>query len=1030
MADSKIQIAVEVVGGKEAQAELKRIERATTSISNEAKKSGKQVENLGESFKEVGKEVESSNKQTVRGVQAVSGGLGSANESAVTLGRAMVTLADNGSRGMIAILGPIGAVAATLYTLYEAYQEITGAAKEYEKTTAVATAVASDLTSKLDALATKSIRLTSDEMRGMITSIFDARMGIEYMNEQIGESQKIFSDRIQAQRELNIILGKEKDLIDQNMWFFSRWAASIVKGITIFTDFRTQQEKLKDAQDAVNKVTKEQEEYVRELTKAYQEKYEASVKEEQAQIRRETTLSEALDMLEAEYTAQSELNALMIEAYGTGSAEEKAIQIKQLQVGVSEELAKARKKDRLAIYDEAQSLKELNLQNKINLEADAKAIKQKKELSELEKKLAENRKKQSEIKSITPAPIKTVISKPDTTFIDTLNREVTLLNRNLQDQKDVLTDYGFQFQNTFRKNIDIISDFSNNLLQLQQGQKKAFTPEKIKQAGLDPQQFYKEVEERLKASQQIIVDKTKETYDSLVDIEEKKIEVLLDIRNKEIDNLEVSEKKKQILRKQALDDSLYTTKRNNEITKNALQDEVNNAIQKLATKNYEQKQAELESLKITKTSEIEKKKLQDEIFKGEMEWRTGLELLNAESNQTLLEKENDTLDLIYRSEKEVRVKEINDLKEYLQLREDILSTFNIRYTDEYKKQQQEEIDTLKQQIAEKEILNKEAFNSYIVNMTNRANKTREIDLELKNTQKRYERDLTSFFLDNEQIKQNGTIEFYENFRDKQKEQFNKSIKNIDEEANLLETRISELSLKLSQIDPKDTIKTDKIFDELESKKSEQEEIEKIKKDTLQREEFARREHNDRMYQYDLEHYQAVGGLIKDFSATSSQALIDSGVAAAFAGEKIGDALRTTLRGLAQEATARALFEGAAAFGSYAIGDARGAALHGKSAVAFALAATTMGLFSAAVGVPGGGGGASTSTSPTATPQATATEARPEARETQPIVYNINFGGSVIYDTREAAMRAFSNEITQIQSRAVRGTQSARMMNRG
>ena len=73
------------------------------------------------------------------------------------------------------------------------------------------------------------------------------------------------------------------------------------------------------------------------------------------------------------------------------------------------------------------------------------------------------------------------------------------------------------------------------------------------------------------------------------------------------------------------------------------------------------------------------------------------------------------------------------------------------------------------------------------------------------------------------------IEFYENFRDKQKEQFNKSIKNIDEEANLLETRISELSLKLSQIDPKDTIKTDKIFDELESKKSEQEEIEKIKK---------------------------------------------------------------------------------------------------------------------------------------------------------------------------------------------------------
>ena len=440
MADSKIQIAVEVVGGKEAQEELKKIERATTSISGEAKKSGKQVAAIGESFKQVGNQVES-NKKTTQGVQSLSRGLGDANEGAVTLGRAMVTLADNGSRGMIAILGPIGAVIATIYTLYEGYQEITGAAKEYEKTSAVAAAVASDLTSKLDNLASKAIRLTSDEMRDMIKSIFDARMGIEYMNEQIAESQKIFSDRIQAQRELNIILGKEKDLIDQNMWFFSRWTASVVKGIAIFTDFRTQQEKLADAQEALNKVTKEQEEYVRELTKAYEEKYEASIKEEQAQIRRETTLSEALDMLEAEYTAQMELNILMIEAYGPGSPQEKAIQIKRLQVSASEELAKASKKDRLAIYDEAQSLKELNLQNKVNLEASAKAVKQKNELTELEKKALDDKTK-NEVKNTN-----TVIglSKLRTSSYQNefqerkkiFDREIELLNREKESLSDL-----------------------------------------------------------------------------------------------------------------------------------------------------------------------------------------------------------------------------------------------------------------------------------------------------------------------------------------------------------------------------------------------------------------------------------------------------------------------------------------------------------------------------------------------------------------------------------------------------------------
>ncbi len=395
MAENKIVIDVEVQGADEAKKDLNQVAQGTQAIGDQSKKSNKNVNQLGESFNALGQTVEQQTKSTTRGIMAVQGGLGQANDSAVTVGRAMVTLADNGSRGMIAILGPVGAVIATIYTLYEGYQQLTGAAKEYEKTAAVAAAVASDLTSKLDNLASKAIRLSNKEMQDMIKSIFDARMGIEYMNEQIAESQKIFSDRIQSQRELNIILGKEKDLIDENMWFFERWTKSIVKGTAQFLDFRTQQEKIADAQEKLSKTFQEEDRYVRELTKAYGEKYEASIKEEQAQLKRETTRLEAIDMLKAEYDAQMALNQLIIEAYSSSGPEERAKQIKLQQIKAYEDLAKATSMTKDEMFDEAQRLKEINTDRRASVEALANEAKIKREISNEDAKQAEAKKKEA-----------------------------------------------------------------------------------------------------------------------------------------------------------------------------------------------------------------------------------------------------------------------------------------------------------------------------------------------------------------------------------------------------------------------------------------------------------------------------------------------------------------------------------------------------------------------------------------------------------------------------------------------------------
>ena len=63
-----------------------------------------------------------------------------------------------------------------------------------------------------------------------------------------------------------------------------------------------------------------------------------------------------------------------------------------------------------------------------------------------------------------------------------------------------------------------------------------------------------------------------------------------------------------------------------------------------------------------------------------------------------------------------------------------------------------------------------------------------------------------------------------------------------------------------------------------------------------------------------------------------------------------------------------------------------------------------------------GGGA---TSPTGSPQ-TATPERQRA-ETTATVYNINFGNSVIYDTRRAAQDAFADQIIQTMNRRRRGS---------
>ena len=102
----------------------------------------------------------------------------------------------------------------------------------------------------------------------------------------------------------------------------------------------------------------------------------------------------------------------------------------------------------------------------------------------------------------------------------------------------------------------------------------------------------------------------------------------------------------------------------------------------------------------------------------------------------------------------------------------------------------------------------------------------------------------------------------------------------------------------------------------------------------------------------------------------------------------------------------------------------GAANNFKAAAGFAAGAVAAGVAGSALA--GGGGGGGGSASPSGAPQIAPTPERESAQETS-TVFNINFGGAVIYDTKQAAERAMVDRLVGVMNQRNRG---ARRLNLG
>ena len=158
----------------------------------------------------------------------------------------------------------------------------------------------------------------------------------------------------------------------------------------------------------------------------------------------------------------------------------------------------------------------------------------------------------------------------------------------------------------------------------------------------------------------------------------------------------------------------------------------------------------------------------------------------------------------------------------------------------------------------------------------------------------------------------------------------------------------------------------------------------------------------------------------EMATATTQAFAASVAGAIMGAQSMEEAIKSTLEGLAQEAIARSIFATAMGFSALALGPVGGvsASQYFQSAALFAGVGAIAGVSSKAMG-GGGGGGSSASVSPIGSAQAQA-PSRPEASKAEPMVFNINFGGSVIYDTKAAAERAFADRIVRQINNSNRG----------
>ena len=272
------------------------------------------AEKAVDGFKEIGETSKKMADRFAKDNEKLGEGLGNITDNVKDIAssvRGLSTALSTSGQGFMALIGPIGAVAAAGYALYETFLNISGAAQEAEDRTEAMAAAASDLQSKLEALAEKGVVLTTEELRRFSRATLEAQLAKESVQKRIEKLTPKYAELTEAQEGLNHA---------QKVYNEGNIGDVLLQAIGWTDDLTESRERLVDANRALNqsldKILPTQLEANKKLSEAAKQEKEleeTSNEARLARIKENQTKLDTIRLLEAE-TIKAEEQAKVFDA--------------------------------------------------------------------------------------------------------------------------------------------------------------------------------------------------------------------------------------------------------------------------------------------------------------------------------------------------------------------------------------------------------------------------------------------------------------------------------------------------------------------------------------------------------------------------------------------------------------------------------------------------------------------------------------------------------------------------------------------
>jgi len=370
MAENRVVIDVEVQGVQDAQRDLQKVEASAGEI-------GQSVKGVGESFKGVGAVVSAQGGVMGEAFNSLGESVGGLVDGFGAMSEVMTAGGKSGMVAFMGMLGPISAIAGALALAIEAFRQFSGAAKEAEQIEAAVTAAASDLTSKMEELADKGIKPTNDQLRDLIALNSEARLKLEVLNEKNAGLTKVYTEQIQAQRDLIKTQEYYKNLSDEEKARLGDLIAAKLRVV-----------------NADKEVAKAQE----ELTKGYENALPAIQKAQEYQRNLAMTEQEATDALKAQLEIRKQYDDLVLNT-SKQSALDKSIAQKQAELNIERKLAEQHGKTTKEIQALTKVIEDENKARSAGDLLQLKEIKNQQEIEQIKKAEADRLKSEQKARS-------------------------------------------------------------------------------------------------------------------------------------------------------------------------------------------------------------------------------------------------------------------------------------------------------------------------------------------------------------------------------------------------------------------------------------------------------------------------------------------------------------------------------------------------------------------------------------------------------------------------------------------------------